>query len=842
MVLPSLLSPRRLALLALFLFVIAVTFLQTSRHIKTLPQGRLPGFTSTQDSKDHQQVEVQQNPSTLAPSRSTPTSPSQSGQDLDWWRNTFGFAGRPAQSSHTPFPTPSPPPTFRTRPASSSISKEHPSQVKSKIQSVLDEWNPPTGIQQWPPYEWYGDADYDPNAWEGFEWNNDYYINNGVHHLASRTSFTAAPTPTPYLPYPQFNSPQWKTQWKGEYVPCIGPRGKPMNESLDDMIHAWPSTPDGFPEPALGDADALGIDVEHCFDRFHRFGPYGYGQEEAGDVDHWQQPVSKPDWTFTPWGELQDNCVAANKERFAPDARTEVNITHDISMPMPADHLVIPKHVSEADNGPTYRSRTAVLIRTWEGYTYKDNDLEAIRALIAELNLLSGGDYQVFLFVNIKDTGLDLYGNHEVYMDTLKANVPREFWDIAILWNERVLEKWYPKMGHWVVYWHQFMPVQWFSKMHPEFDFIWNWETDARYTGNHYHFLERVAEFSRQAPRKYLWERNSRFDIPAAHGTYEQFLNDTHETVEEARWMDHLHPVWGPRPYTDNMLQPVGPEPPHTMDEDNFEWGVGEEADLITLQPIWDPRTTQWTMRDKIWNFVPDVSPSFTGDRQMDESFTHPDFHKIPRRAYINTVSRFSRRQLHAMHIENLAGRSMQAEMWPATAALHHGLKAVFAPHPIWTDRKWPAWYMDAIFNADGGKAARWSSEYDSVYAHDREHNFHGWSWYYDSAFPRVLYRRWLGWMANVGPKMQFPTNPLRKLGGKMFEQKGVKVQIVDETEFEDGQMPPVDGLSYGPDHAVVGGKGRMCLPGMLLHPVKNVFQRAETYVEEDVGGYEAGY
>lgn len=840
MVLPPAFTSRRLALLGLVLFVIAVTFLQTSRHIETLPQSRLPGFTSVQDGE----VDSAE-PSESSPA---PTAPIADIQKPEWWKNTFGNKGEPVESPHTALPPSSAPtPTFRSRPGYTSLSKEPPSQVQSKIFSVLDEWVPPTGVQQWPPYEWYGEADYDPNAWEGFEWNNDYYINNGVKSLASRTSFvTATPTPTPYLPYPQLNDPEWNAKYHGDYVPCIGPRGKPMNESLEDIMHAWPGVPDGFPDPALGDPDAAGIDIDHCFDRFHRFGPYGYGQEEK-NVAHWQQPSSKPDWSYTPWGELQDKCVAANHERFAPEARTAVNITHGNTMP--ADHLKIPGHINSSDVAPSYRTRTAVLIRTWEGYNYKDNDLEAIRALIAELNLLSGGEYQVFLFVNIKDLSLNLFGNHEVYMDTLKANVPREFWDIAILWNERVMEKWYPRMGHWVVYWHQFMPVQWFSKLHPEFDFIWNWETDARYTGNHYHFLEQIAKFSRKAPRKYLWERNARFNIPAAHGTYEQFLNDTHTTVEEARSHANLKPVWGPAPYTDNMMEPVGPKPPRSMDEDNYEWGVGEEADLITLQPIWDPTSTQWTMRDKIWNFVPGVIPSFTGDRQMDEDFSHPDFYKIPRRAYINTMSRFSRRQLHAMHIENLNGRSMQSELWPATAALHHGLKAVFAPHPVWTDRKWPAWYMDAIFNADGGgRAARWSQEYDSVYAHDREHNFHGWSWYYDSAFPRVLYRRWLGWMANVGPKIQFPTNPLRRLGGWKFEQKGVKVVLVDDEKYEyDESEPPrsdgdgafsEEGGDYGSDELVVGGKGRMCLPGMLLHPVKNVYKRAETLGDEDKGDY----
>ena len=144
------------------------------------------------------------------------------------------------------------------------------------------------------------------------------------------------------------------------------------------------------------------------------------------------------------------------------------------------------------------------------------------------------------------------------------------------------------------------------------------------------------------------------------------------------------------------------------------------------------------------------------------------------------------------------AGRTMQAEMWPATVALHHGLKAVYAPHPIWTDRQWPGWYMDAIFNADGNETAQWGERLESVYNHDREYNFYGWSWYYASKFPKTLYRRWLGWSDkdDVGP--------LHAITGKQLEETGGEFSL--------------DGLPES-----VGGKGRMCLPAMLLHPVKKV-------------------
>ena len=261
-------------------------------------------------------------------------------------------------------------------------------------------------------------------------------------------------------------------------------------------------------------------------------------------------------------------------------------------------------------------------------------------------------------------------------------------------------------------------------------------------------------------------------------------------------------PVWGPKPYAP-FQYPLGPSPPRSADEDNFEWGVGEEADLITLQPIWDPSETVWSYRNHIWNFVPEVRPHFTPENGIDEGFDHPSFPTIPRRVFINTVARFSKRMLHTMHLENLQGRAMQAEMWPATVALHHGLKAVYAPHPIWTDRKWPAWYAEAVLNANDGIPARWGQQLDSPYNHDREANFGGWSWYYNSVFPHVLYRRWLGWKT------------------KDWGWDANKAKMSERVE----KMALAKKLGKSPEEL---GDLRMCLPGMLLHPVKNVYEGAD--------------
>jgi hypothetical protein len=848
LVFAGLASPRKLTFFAVAVFLVVVLFLQSSPYRQQLPSWRPSTSASEGQPVDQDQtkpeppspnhafkpeddVESKIEVGEFSQTVSTPIAPSRSGPDLASKQDAkttapvTSSAHIPSAVSQTVVTTPQEPTSTRTTVKHTFKTLSHPpyKKVHSMVQEVLAQWTPPAIPNHWPPYGWYGtQRDYDPNRWEGFEWENDYYINNGVKKL--KEEYPAAATPVPYLPYPDYESSDYKNKWQGDYVPCEGPRGKLLNDSLDDIVKAYPVTLNGFPNVTVGDAGVTGIDIEHCFDRYNRFGPYGYKQEEMQQVLDWAPPSVNPDWESVNWGELQERCMIANRERFHANARQPMLLRPGKDLPY--DHAELHQPDLKSETGRSYRSRTALLIRTWEGYVYTSNDIENIRSLVTELSLLSGGEYQVFLLVDVKDRSADIYGNEQVYKDMLEQFVPRELQSISILWTQDMLQEWYPKVGSHEVYWHQFMPLQWFSKKYPEFDYIWNWETDARYIGNHYHLLEQLRQFAAKQPRKYLWERNARFYFPSAHGTYDAWLDDTHAAVQTGIKNGCVEPVWGAQPYNASWQNPIGPEPPHAIETDDFEWGVGEEADLITLQPIWEPTHTEWTMRDKIWNFLPGIRPHFSEASPIDEGFTHPEFANIPRRAYINTLSRLSRRQLHAMHLENLAGRTMQAEMWPATAALHHGLKAVYAPHPIWSDHRWPAWYMDSIFNADGNEAAKWGARSDSVYNHDREHNFAGWSWYYASDFPHILYRRWLGWAANIGPEKQYPNNPLLNVGGEEFEGKGVKVQIPPRTA--DGKQAAPAGSNFGGVEMTVGGKGRMCLPPMLLHPIKRVYRGAE--------------
>lgn len=700
-------------------------------------------------------------------------------------------------SASSATPTPSGPPIPDDIPLDHSKPRQR---LTEQLQQILT-WDPPASIapeDHDPPYDGFYDSDYDPNRWEGFEQNTDMFTKGTVRKQVSDLI-----PPMPYRPYPAYNSPDWKAQWRGEYVPCVGFRGLPYNETDEEVVKAYQLKPGQFPEPDAGSFEAVGLDPHVCFDRDSRLGLAGLGKRDGA----WSMNLNI--------GQLQNQCLERNKDRYELNHPPHLRPGRDIKEFRSGSNEGF--NAAHKQSGPQYHARTAVLVRTWEYYVYEENDILAIRSLVSELALQSGGEYQVFLFVNIKDEEAHIFEDPTLYEEKLHAVVPPEFRDMSILWSERLSGYLYPQVDEYRVGIAQYMPVQWFMATHPEFEYVWNWEMDARHIGQTYQFVEQMAKFAKKQPRKHLVERNTRFYFPSAHGTYEEFFNETNRQIRES---DFVGSIWGPDlDLTDFVL---GPQPPTSEAEDNYEWGVGEEADFISLLPIWDPLWTSWGWRHTIYGY--------------EDPF-------VTRRAYINTHARFSRRLLHAMHEENTRGRNMMAEMWPTTVAMHHGLKAVYAPQPVWFSHRWPSEYKEWVFNSEGwgaasfynesdpdelgvnqgvmhvekgrgvaynetlarmqlpqvgvgpngeGAKARWTQERDSVYNMDREHNFKGWSWYYHSDFGKMIYWRWLGWHSTY-----------------------TETTIGWAEDWD--AMPDVGTSEWEDEH------GRLCFPSMLLHPVKNV-------------------
>ena len=583
-------------------------------------------------------------------------------------------------------------------------------------------------------------------------------------------------------------------------------------------VHYYEGVPQGMPDPVVGAHGIFHLRDDICFDRFGRLGPYGYGYsvnrggtgagmngEREGADDMWTQQGSTPevDYTNIKWAKAQDACLEKNRNRFNMSKNTK-SADRDLFTGMkvdspPTDRSSVKlrrnatvhhnstgtETIKTSDHYPLL-SRTAIVIRTWWDHKYSLEDIIYLRSLIAELSLMSGGEYAVHFLIHVKDDNVPIWADKQIYDRVLENALPEEFHGMGTLWSERQmgliyggLEKsFFRELPVHGVYRGLYMALQYFSNQHPEYEHLWNWEMDVRYTGQWYHLFDRVRRWTKDQPRKGLWERNGRFYIPSVHGNWEDFKQMVRVQSELGTnspnniWSGLKagigdipgspqgksdKAVWGPESPADMLGAQDDPVPPtSTPEKDHYKWGVGEEADLISFSPFFDPDGTTWF-------YVEDVTGYNTTQGLP------------PRRAAIGTSSRLSRRLLQTMHRETIVARHhMFSEMWPASIALHHGLKAVYAPHPVYVDRRWPTNYLAGVMN--GGRNGASGGARTSVYG-GREHNFKGQTWFYDAGFSPNLWRRWLGY----------------KVDNDGGEQEEVALE------------------------------GRMCLPAMLLHPVKGV-------------------
>lgn len=592
-----------------------------------------------------------------------------------------------------------------------------------------------------------------------------------AEHLGPTSNSTALKKghPVTFNPYPKYNTPEWLAH-HAKYVPCTGPTGRKVED-----IRVYKGRPRNFPDPGFGSYSVLGLDQNLCFERDSRMGQYGLkiAVDENGD---------ELNWDTVNWGELQRECLALNQARFhATGPENEyVNERTDDSADLKrgddsmddAEILMrimrrfwrgqgrqtsqrkATKKVEDRDEKTTteYEPRTVLLLRSFTGKTYTENDKQVIRSLITELSLRTGGQYEVVLFVHVRENDNNIWASQDAYQKAIDDHVPPEFRSIAVLWNEPAMDRMYPKLTNKArrVHAGQFLPVQLFMQEFREFDFVWNWEMDSRVVGHHYDVLNKLGEFAKKEPRRGIWERSERFYIPSYYGSYDSQFR---AMVEREAGNES---VWGPPNVP--VVEALGPKPPvATPQEDDFKWGVGEEADLITLAPMFNPVNSGWVMRNQVWGY---------------RSWNFP-WGKLPRRATIITQVRASRKLLDIMHMEDSRGNHVASEMVTQTTALLHGLKAVYAPMPVFFDRAWTGAQLAKWFN--GGPKGQ-SGSFGSAMGWGQEGRYLGSTWYYRAFPPQRLYNNWMGYEDTA-------------IGGAEWEAK----------------------------------HGRPCLPAMILHPIKEI-------------------
>lgn len=262
------------------------------------------------------------------------------------------------------------------------------------------------------------------------------------------------------------------------------------------------------------------------------------------------------------------------------------------------------------------------------------------------------------------------------------------------------------------------------SLLRPDIDFFWQMELDVRFTGHHYHHFETISAWSAAQPRKLQWERASRYYVPAVHGSWGNFSNMIANTTNGGG-------IWGAQ--KTKGIEPVGPEPPTPSPaEDNYEWGVGEEADFIGLSPVFD---------------VSDINKSGFMFKKTKDRF--PDGDNTPARATATTpMIRMSKRLLRAMHHSQVTlGVHMFPEMFPESTTLHHGLKMVVFPLPVYMDYAKSPQYIEEAFNANEG-----TTLLETPYKYKAEWRRMSYWHSMDQVtnFPDELYKRWLGYVSTA--------------------------------------------------------------------------------------------
>ncbi|PFH55579.1 hypothetical protein XA68_17996 [Ophiocordyceps unilateralis] len=544
-------------------------------------------------------------------------------------------------------------------------------------------------------------------------------------------------------------------------------------------MYAYPGVPQHMPSPVMGSYELLGIRDDVCFDRFGRYGPYGLGYsklhggagvgaetESSGSEEIWAE-TGQINYNRVDWGAAQERCHAANRHRFVePDKTTQ-------ELPTSA----------EARAGK--KSRMAVVVRCYQGFQWTELAVLNFRAMVTELSLKSGGEYTVHLLLHLHNTDEPIWADDMTVQRLLDTMVPAEFHGLVTLWSEPQMRLFYPgRFGETLenesgadvhgVYRSAHMPLQVFAMQHPEYEQIWNWEMDMRCLGNYYELFDRIGRWADAQPRTLLWERSARYYIPGFHGDWDNFTAGVEHDVE----LSGRETVFGPVKFRgrkplrrEERGESSLPDGCASTPTAKRKCGVGEAADIITLNPIFDTHQSGWIFSNDVTGY----------DRP---SASHP-----PRRCSIVTASRLSRRLLTAMHEETWRHHhSMFSEMFPPTVALHHGLKAVYAPHPTFFDRAWQPLgsAADAAFNSGEHHSASGSN---SPYDLANEHNHKGTSWYYHSEFAGLLWRRWLGY-----PQMDGRGNR----GGSGTRRGGVLEESSPESS------------------------GRMCMKSVLLHPIKH--------------------
>lgn len=183
------------------------------------------------------------------------------------------------------------------------------------------------------------------------------------------------PTPSPFIPQPDYESSKYTDEFHNVHTCYLDAEGTIPAPDL----YAYNGIVQGQPEAVIGSHNLLGIRDDICWDRFGRYGPYGLGYtydegglqegidtESRGNDAVWAK-TGKIDYGLVDWGDAQDRCIKANKDRFTKPEEDESLST--VAAPSPqrqledGDQALLGQQKEKLD-------RIAVVIRTYVGFKW----------------------------------------------------------------------------------------------------------------------------------------------------------------------------------------------------------------------------------------------------------------------------------------------------------------------------------------------------------------------------------------------------------------------------------------------------------------------------------------
>lgn len=265
-----------------------------------------------------------------------------------------------------------------------------------------------------------------------------------------------------------------------------------------------------------------------------------------------------------------------------------------------------------------------------------------------------------------------------------------------------------------------------FANTFDEFDHIWQLELDVRFTGHAGKFLKSLENFAFDEPRKQARERATYEFYPGVYDDYQQLLTAVnHSLAGESDF-------WGPLRIRD--IEPRGPQPPVLRArDDDFQWGRGEEADLILLSSATNVSLDDhWVYKGYFGGFEQAPLPRLSGAPAMSR------------------VSWNLATQIHDAQVWK--GLYLASEATPISFALWHGMKISRPPMPKYGQHSSLFNPEDIDIYINGGIPTKkhdgmaWGEmPYGEKFSQNSTVKDLGPTWAWNGGYGRQLFDAWIG-------------------------------------------------------------------------------------------------